>query len=77
MSKLILKPNNTIANYIESEIIPEIDSMKSYGFEPITFAYPYGANNGKLDSTLLNHFVLLRDVTDSQRHFYSMFFILC
>ena len=66
--------SNKINNYIEFEIIPEIDSMKLYGFEPQTFSYPFGDNNKEIDSALLEKFVLIRDVSESQRHFYSMYF---
>ena len=66
--------SNNINNYIESEIISEIDSMKLYGFEPLTFAYPFGDNNKELDSVLLEKFILIRDVSESQRHFYSRYF---
>ena len=48
--------------------------MKSYGFDPMSFAYPFGDNNKALDLALLEHFVLLRDVSESQRHFYLRYF---
>ena len=66
--------SNSLDAYIGSEIDPEIGSMKSHGFNPSTFSYPFGFNNADLDSALLNKFSLLRDVTEYQRHFYSMFF---
>jgi len=66
--------SSSLSAYINSEIIPDINSMKSHGFNPSTFSYPFGFNNAELDSALLNEFSLLRDVTEYQRHFYSMFF---
>ena len=70
--KYLLKSD--LNNYIQYEINPELDSMNFYGFNPKTFSYPYGDNNVMMDSVLLEKFELLRDVTNSQRHFYSMFF---
>lgn len=65
--------NASIKTYLNTEILPELILMKENGFKPTSFAYPYGRNNSVIDSILLKHFTLLRDVTESQRHFYSMF----
>lgn len=53
--------NHTVNEYIENEIIPAINDMKEYGFDPKSFAHPYGANDYKIDKKLLNYFNILRD----------------
>ncbi|MAV64848.1 MAG: hypothetical protein CMG00_06640 [Candidatus Marinimicrobia bacterium] len=73
--------HNSVADYLDNfddyinlEVDSEIDSMLSNGFNPITFSYPFGINSNETDAKLLQKFKLIRDVTESQRHFYSMFF---
>jgi hypothetical protein len=36
--------------------------MREAGFDPITFAYPFGARTAELDEALLQHFRLLRAI---------------
>lgn len=62
-----LKKKN-IGDYINREIIPEINLMKHDGINPTAFAYPYGLNNAKTDSALFTYFDILRDVAEVQRH---------
>ncbi|RKY56385.1 MAG: polysaccharide deacetylase [Candidatus Neomarinimicrobiota bacterium] len=57
-------PNYVAANgmkaYVDIEIIPMINIMKSQGLEPLTFAYPEGAHTEEIDDTLLTYFSILR-----------------
>ena len=69
----VLEKKN-IQYYLKTEIFPEIKAMKQQGFSPTSFAYPYGLNNEITDKALVKYFSLLRDVTEAQRHFYSLFF---
>jgi len=66
--------NRTAEYFLDTEIFPELKLMTENNFKIKSFSYPYGANNSFTDSLLLRHFSLLRDVTEYQRHFYSMFF---
>lgn len=52
---------------MKKEIVPSINYLDSLGLYPETFSYPYGYNCDSLDTVLLQHFRLLRDVTDEQR----------
>lgn len=47
-------------SYIEKEILPELDSMRSRGFNPEAFAYPFGSRNSETDEALLKYFRILR-----------------
>lgn len=51
---------NGIDTYVKQEIVPSIKSLQKLGFTPVTFAYPYGANNKTIDRELLKYFYLLR-----------------
>lgn len=49
--------------YLDIEILPQLDLMQSDNFTINTFAYPYGARNQASDSLLLEHFKLVRGTT--------------
>lgn len=49
--------------YIEKEIQPAIQTMKSKGFKVVSFAYPYGKSSISSDSILLHYFSYLRKAT--------------
>lgn len=53
-----------IEKYIDNEILPALDSMRSKGFYPESFAYPFGSRNSETDEALLKHFRVLRGITD-------------
>jgi peptidoglycan-N-acetylglucosamine deacetylase len=59
--------SNSIQDYLNTEIIPDLTKMKKDGFRVTAFAYPFGLNTKTLDSTLLKHFSKIRDVAESQR----------
>ncbi len=66
--------NKNINKYLDTDILPELKVMRKHGFHVTSFSYPYGANSKSIDASLLKYFSQLRDVSESQRHFYSMFF---
>lgn len=51
---------HSVEEYIQKEINPAIKNMKDKGFEPTSFAYPYGARSETLDSVLLEYFDVIR-----------------
>jgi len=53
---------NSYSDYIKNEIDASIFAMKKHGFDPISFAYPYGARYWFTDMLLLKKFKILRGV---------------
>lgn len=51
---------HTVEEYIQSEIIPSIQTLNALGIRVTSFAYPYGARNKETDQVLLNYFYTLR-----------------
>ena len=51
---------NSIQEYIDNEILPASQMMRSAGFEITCFAYPYGTRSPETDSALLPHFDIIR-----------------
>lgn len=62
-----------IDKYIEREITPEIEAMTKVGIHPVSFAYPNGSRNMKLDRALQDHFKILRGVTLYPRPVFNQF----
>lgn len=54
-----------LAAYLADEADPSIDLLRRDGFDPIAFAYPFGARTGELDRALLERVALVRSVTFS------------
>lgn len=52
-----------LSTYLAVEIDPLLARMRSAGFDPISFAYPYGDRTTQLDDALLARFRVLRSVT--------------
>lgn len=48
---------------IESDIKPALEILKNYGFDVVSFAYPYGSSTPKIDSAFIHHFQYLRKAT--------------
>jgi len=46
--------------YIADDILPDLELMRADGFDPTTFAYPFGARTLTTDAALLQHFPLIR-----------------
>ena len=53
---------NSYDEYIKNEIDANIFAMKKHGFDPKSFAYPYGAKYWFTDMMLLKKFKILRGV---------------
>ena len=53
---------NGIERYLEEDVFPDLQRMRAAGFDPISFAYPYGARTAATDAALLQHFKLLRAI---------------
>jgi len=49
--------------YVDTVVVPSLDSMREHGFAPTTFAYPYGARTGELDDAILEHVDLVRSIS--------------
>lgn len=58
-------------SYLAKEIDPEIAAMRADGFDPTTFAYPYGSRTAQLDAALLKRFRLLRSLTYLDKSVFS------
>lgn len=52
--------DQSLQEYIDNEVLPATQMMRSAGFEIHSFAYPYGSRSQETDSTLLPHFTTLR-----------------
>lgn len=55
--------NDSMNIYIEKEIQPAMHLLKSYGFFPTSFAYPFGKGTEVSDSVLLSAFKVVRKAT--------------
>lgn len=66
MSEKYIK-ENSYKRYLRDEIRSSISSMKEAGFEPLSFAYPYGSKYWFTDFLLLKDFRILRGVTGLNR----------
>ncbi|NLI92466.1 MAG: polysaccharide deacetylase family protein [Peptococcaceae bacterium] len=58
---------NSMDDYMKSEIFPDFNLMKEKGFHVQSMAYPYGAGNGDLDKELLKYFKNVRYTSYPQK----------
>ena len=57
-----------INTYLSEEIIPALNAMKNVGFNPVSFAYPYGERDEAYDNAVRAYFPYLRDTaSDANR----------
>ena len=49
--------------YMDEEALPSIELLREDGFDPVAYAYPFGARTSELDEALLEHVQLVRSVT--------------
>lgn len=59
---------NSLDDYIRTEVLPGYETMVADGFAPTSFAYPGGSRNKTADEELLKYFKIIRGVSESQRH---------
>ncbi len=52
---------HTLNDYMNNEIIRGINLMKSWGFNPVDFAYPYGSDDPSATVALESYFLHMRD----------------
>ncbi len=50
-------------DYIQTDIMPCIESLQAHGFNIRSFAYPWGQNSEETDNALLAYFDTIRDAT--------------
>jgi hypothetical protein len=53
---------NGVEHYVAEDILPSLQRMREAGFDPTSFAYPFGARTRATDAALLEHFQLLRAI---------------
>ena len=64
---------NRINEYINSQIKPAYNNMKNAGFNPVSFAYPFGERNNAYDNAVKTYFPYLRTTaSDDNRKLYQL-----
>ena len=58
---------HSIQEYLDAEILPELDILDQKGLKVNAFAYPQGTRNAMTDSVLFNYFDILRGTTYSKK----------
>lgn len=53
---------NGVEGYVANDIEPGLAAMRADGFDPVAFAYPFGARTELTDAALLTKFTLLRAI---------------
>lgn len=59
--------SQSVDAYLAVEILPSLAALSENGFHPVSFAYPEGARNKRLDRVLLAYFDMLRGITYKRR----------
>lgn len=54
--------SNGVDRYIDEDILPDLQRMRAAGFDPTSFAYPFGARTPATDAAVLQHFRLARAI---------------
>src|SRR5690606_37432110 len=49
--------------YMDREALPSIELLREAGFDPVAYAYPFGARTSEIDRALLEHVQMVRSVT--------------
>jgi peptidoglycan/xylan/chitin deacetylase (PgdA/CDA1 family) len=57
---------NRIQEYLDEQIIPVFNAMKAEGFNPVSFAHPYGETDKVYDEALRVYFPYLRGLSESK-----------
>jgi peptidoglycan-N-acetylglucosamine deacetylase len=64
--------NSSMEKLVNSEVMHGLQKMRAEGFNPVTFAYPYGQHNDQLDQELLKYFKSVRALNGSTNYAKSM-----
>ena len=67
MSAITFLEGGSAEEYVAQEVEPSLNLMRENGLNRVSFAYPFGENTSELDSLILEHVMIIRDVTDVQR----------
>ena len=51
-----------VAAYMRDEFLPGQTIMQAAGFDPVSFAYPFGARSAELDEAILEHVSMVRGI---------------
>ncbi|MBK7537152.1 MAG: polysaccharide deacetylase family protein [Myxococcales bacterium] len=51
-----------VTAYVDNEILPALTAMRTDGFAPTVFAYPFGARTSTVDDAMIPHFQHLRAI---------------
>jgi peptidoglycan/xylan/chitin deacetylase (PgdA/CDA1 family) len=52
-----------LATYLEDEVVPSIDALRTDGFDVAAFAYPFGERTEEIDRAILDYVPVLRSVS--------------
>ncbi len=52
-----------VSQYIADEVVPSLDAMRAAGFDPVSFAYPYGSRVAVIDDAVLEHVSIVRSTS--------------
>ena len=64
---------NRINEYLSNQIIPAYNNMKNAGFNPVSFAYPYGERDEAYDNAVKAYFPYLRTTaSDHNRRLFQL-----
>ncbi len=66
MEEYVYKQKHTMDELMQREVEAGLKLMNKDGFYPVTFAYPYGAHNGLIDSRLMRYFKSVRALNGTQ-----------
>ena len=64
--------NSTMERLMKTEVVDGLSKMRADGFNPVTFAFPYGRHNEVLDQELLKYFKSVRALNGSTNYANSM-----
>lgn len=54
-----------LAAWLDDEVLPNLEVLRADGYDPVAFAYPFGARTSETDAALLDHFAIVRSVSFS------------
>lgn len=72
MSTYMQKYKKTLQQMIDEEIVKGLTEMQNDGFNPTSFAFPFGAHNGLVDNALKPYFKSIRALNGSKDYAKSL-----